>query len=94
MGSNFKIMVGWENPLHIKFCKYSKYVTDDFKIGLKTWNICWEKLLSSFNKQTKIHSDLLYKDIFLALCDVYVVPNSVNPSMEIQVISLEYWASM
>lgn len=90
MGYNFKIMVDWDNPVHIKFFKYSKCVTDDFKVGLKTCNICREKLLSSFNKQTNIHSDSLCNDTFLALCDLYVVPKSATPSMEIQVNSLEY----
>lgn len=86
-------MVDWENPFHTEFCKYSKCVTDDFKIGLKILNICWgggNCFLVLTNKQTNIHCDLLHKDILLALCDVYVVPNSINPSMEIQVTSLEY----
>lgn len=42
MGHDFKIMV---NPLHIKFSKSSKCVTDHWKIDLKSWNICKENIL-------------------------------------------------
>lgn len=35
-------------------------------------------MLSSFNKQTKIHLDVFSKDTFLVLCDIYLVLNIVN----------------
>ena len=65
----------WENPMYIKYHKSSELVSDHLKVDLETWDSCKEKILPSLNKQIKIHSDVFYKNVSLALCGIYRVLN-------------------